>query len=145
MLALSAVAKVSFHPLMNDRGPYRFVLTLPGRPALSAFRVERVRRSLQEHAPHVESLGVKFVHFVLVSRQLDEKEHTTLRALLDCTPEPTECAHSGVSEFLVTPRPGTISPWSSKATDIAHNCGLSYVQRIERGTCWQIGLKKILL
>ena len=141
MLTLSTVAKVSFHPLMNTRGPYRFVLTLPGQPALSAFRVGRVRRSLQELSPQVDSLAAKFVHFILVARELDAEEHTTLRALLNCPSESSRPTGPDLAEILVTPRPGTISPWSSKATDIAHNCGLSFVLRIERGISWQVGLK----
>ena len=141
MLALSAVAKVSFHTLMNTRGSHRSVFTLPGRRALSPFRIERLHQMLREHAPTVESLDVEFVHLVLASRPLGKEELSTLRALLDCPRDTDNRTNPQMSELLVTPRPGTISPWSSKATDIAHNCGLTAVVRIERGTCWQIKMK----
>ena len=126
---------------METRGTDRSVLTLPGRPALSALRVERLKRSLHDQIPLVESLSPEFVHLISVSRDLRTKEHTTLRALLDCPGQYEENLDPRAHQVLVAPRPGTISPWSSKATDIAHNCGLEAVVRIERGTRWTISLK----
>ena len=51
---------------------------------------------------------------------------------------------AGATEIIVVPRFGTISPWSSKATDIAHVCGLDAVRRIERGIVWRIDSAKKL-
>ena len=56
-------------------------------------------------------------------------------------PRETEGAPRVVGvEAIVVPRPGTISPWSSKATDIAHNCGLDEIERLERGIAWYLRL-----
>ena len=141
MLALSRGAKVSFQSSMETRGTDRSVLTLPGRSALSDFRVERLNLAIRDHIPEVESVAGAFVHLVALSRELDRREHARLSALLDC-PEPGDRKNSDAAHrLLVVPRPGTISPWSSKATDIARNCGLSAVERIERGTEWSLTMK----
>ena len=140
MLALSKAAKVSFRPYMETRGTNRSVLTLPGRSAMSAFRVERLFRTLKSHLPTLESLTAEFVHLIAISRSLSSDEMTRLSALLDCPTLSNEQAGQA-QQILVAPRPGTISPWSSKATDIARNCGLSGVERIERGTRWSVKLK----
>ena len=67
--------------------------------------------------------------------QLSEDEQAKLSKLLHYGPSLTE--HELVGEMrIVVPRPGTISPWSTKATDIAHNCGLTQVVRIERGIAY---------
>ena len=77
------------------------------------------------------------------TRALDDGEVARLTALLDYG-EPTAQGAEGPS-FLVVPRLGTISPWASKATDIAHNTGLITLHRIERGTVYTIALKRGLL
>ncbi|MGV8294738.1 hypothetical protein ACV36C_38515, partial [Pseudomonas aeruginosa] len=74
----------------------------------------------------------EYVHFADVSAPLNAEEHGKLTRLLKYGPSLAEHAPEG-RLLLVTPRPGTISPWSSKATDIAHNCGLKQVVRLERG------------
>ena len=87
-------------------------------------------------------------HFVDLARDLDARETTLLERLLTYGPrEDARAANSGAAtttEIVVVPRFGTISPWSSKATDIAHVCGLDAVRRIERGIVWRIaGTKKL--
>jgi len=67
---------------------------------------------------------------------LSETEETRLRTLLPSSQSPQNPLIQN-GELLVIPRPGTISPWSSKATDIAHVCGLSAVKRVERGVLWR--------
>lgn len=104
------------------------MLILPGSPALSAFRKEKLLRAL----PRVEALSARFVHFVEISVPLSAQEQAVLDGLLSYGPTISEEQVEG-RQFLVVPRPGTISPWSSKATDICHNAGLDKVLRVERG------------
>ena len=83
------------------------------------------------------------VHFAEVSEPLNDSALETLNALLTYGPREEKAATQG-QLILVVPRPGTISPWSSKATDIVHNCGLSQVVRVERGTGYTIHAEDIL-
>ncbi|MEZ2684131.1 phosphoribosylformylglycinamidine synthase [Proteus vulgaris] len=110
---------------------------LRGSPALSAFRINKLLTQCQENNLPVQGIYAEFVHFAKVEGQLSEDDHIKLSQLLHYGPSLTE--HEPIGEMrVVTPRPGTISPWSSKATDIAHNCGLSKVVRIERGIAYFI-------
>jgi phosphoribosylformylglycinamidine synthase len=104
------------------------MLILPGSSALSPFRKEKL---LQAH-PAVVSLGSRFVHFADLSAALDADQQRVLAQLLQYGPAGSEEASEG-ELLLVVPRPGTVSPWSSKATDICHNAGLTAVHRVERG------------
>ncbi|MFT5681678.1 MAG: phosphoribosylformylglycinamidine synthase [Myxococcota bacterium] len=108
---------------------------LPGAPALSTFRRTRLLREIQAVAPAVESVAAFFVHIVKLDAVLSADQQVSLEKLLtyDAEPAPESLPADGL---LVVPRPGTISPWSSKATDIAQNCGLSAVSRIERGVVY---------
>ncbi|HHJ17549.1 MAG TPA: phosphoribosylformylglycinamidine synthase, partial [Gammaproteobacteria bacterium] len=106
------------------------MLQLPGAPAFSAFRIQKLSDSIRELAPAISGLSGHFVHFVELEQELSADEHEVLLRLLGGAGE--EPAPGQLSLWVV-PRIGTISPWSSKATDIAHNCGLSRVKRIERG------------
>ncbi|HZD19463.1 MAG TPA: hypothetical protein VE325_02225, partial [Burkholderiales bacterium] len=85
---------------------------------------------LQLRGPRAVS---EFRHFIELERELAPQERTLLERLLAYGNQPIE---SGGRLYLVVPRLGTISPWSSKATDIAHNCGLAAVKRVERGTAY---------
>ena len=113
------------------------MFSLPGAPALSQFRLERLLQALQGVDPRVRALGSRLVHFVDASRPLDEAELELLGKLLTYGPRPHLQEERG-RRLLVTPRLGTVSPWSSKATDIAHVCGLKAVRRLERGTSYVI-------
>ena len=114
------------------------MLTLPGGPALSPFRAEKLCASLRDQGIPVDSVEASFVHFVDTARPLSAEEQETLDALLDYG-EGERLSWLPSGGLVVVPRPGTISPWSSKATDIAHNCGLSEaVRRIERGVVYQL-------
>ncbi|MGB0732939.1 MAG: phosphoribosylformylglycinamidine synthase, partial [Pontibacterium sp.] len=108
------------------------MLALRGAPALSAFRHDKLLSSLQSAAPSVSALYSEFVHFADVSDELGSQEQEVLARILRYGPQATQEEPVG-QLFLVVPRQGTISPWSSKATDIAHNCGLDSIRRIERG------------
>ena len=118
------------------------MLRFRGAPALSSFRIERLLAGLRREVPAVRAVHAEFVHFVDTERDLEPAEHALLERLLDVNhqapPEP-----AGQPLFVV-PRPGTVSPWSSKATDIAHVCGLGAVHRIERGKAWRIDVGKPL-
>ena len=120
------------------------MLTLRGAPALSAFRLDKLAQKLTVMHPEIKLLHTEYVHFADVSEPMSAEHETVLARLLQYGPtinEEGHVAHGASSELLlVTPRPGTISPWSSKATDIAHNCGLTEVKRIERGLAYQLAL-----
>ena len=109
---------------------------LRGSSALSAFRLDKLRAALIQSHPAILSIDGAFVHFVQASRDLDSREFEVLRQLL--TYGGASAPASEGETFLVIPRIGTISPWASKATDIARNCGLDTVQRIERGTQFSV-------
>ncbi|MGB2381876.1 MAG: phosphoribosylformylglycinamidine synthase [Porticoccaceae bacterium] len=113
------------------------MIILSGAPSLSDFRRRKLLSSLQNTVPTVISVMAEYVHFAEVSAPLSEPDQTTLQALLTYGPSAKQQANNG-DLLLVVPRPGTISPWSSKATDIAHNCGLNNVIRVERGTAYYI-------
>jgi phosphoribosylformylglycinamidine synthase len=110
------------------------MLTLRGGPALSPFRLARLLRRLQVLDPAVRAVWADHVHLVDTD-PLDEADTAALAALLRYGVDPTAPARTGAS-LVVVPRLGTVSPWSSKATDIAHNCGLAGVRRVERGVIY---------
>jgi phosphoribosylformylglycinamidine synthase len=113
------------------------MFSLPGAPALSQFRLERLLQALQGVDPRVRALGSRLIHFVDAACALDEAELELLGKLLTYGPRPHLQEERG-QRLLVTPRLGTVSPWSSKATDIAHVCGLKAVRRLERGTAYVV-------
>lgn len=113
------------------------MLILPGSVALSNFRRNKLLTALQAQVPAITALQAAYVHFVQTSRELTDSEQAQLKTILEYGEEQGTDLPSG-SLFLVTPRSGTISPWSSKATDIVHNCGLAVVQRVERGIAYGI-------
>ncbi len=117
-------------------------LSLPGQPALSDFRRDRLLARLRERLPDVAEVHADHVHFIWSERPLEPDERLRLRALLDVPPQ--EPAGPG-QRLWVVPRIGTVSPWASKATDIAHNCGMPHIRRIERGVSYRLGLKSGLL
>ncbi|ATM94834.1 phosphoribosylformylglycinamidine synthase [Yersinia frederiksenii] len=110
---------------------------LRGSPALSAFRITKLLSRCQDANLPVDDIYAEYVHFADVSAPLSADEHARLQRLLQYGPSLPEHAPQG-RLLLVTPRPGIISPWSSKATDIAHNCALPQVLRLERGLAFYI-------
>ncbi|MEW6368140.1 MAG: phosphoribosylformylglycinamidine synthase [Acidobacteriota bacterium] len=109
-----------------------------GAPALSEFRLKRLRDDLSGLGIAVRSIGTQFIHFADLSRPLEDDEQRKLVCLLDYGPSGVASERDGAL-YLAVPRVGTISPWSSKATDIAHNCALSAVRRLERGIAYFVG------
>ncbi len=113
------------------------MLILRGAPALSAFRHGKLLAQLTEKVPAVSGLYAEFAHFAEVTGVLTGEEETVLARLLKYGPSVPVQEPTG-RLFLVVPRFGTISPWSSKATDIANNCGLAKIQRLERGIAYYV-------
>ncbi len=116
------------------------MFSLFGAPALSQFRLDELLRALKTQDSRITTLSSRWIHFVDAARALSESELDVLGKLLTygtavagAPPGPR-----GGHKILVTPRVGTESPWSSKATDILHVCGLSAVTRVERGTVYFI-------
>ncbi len=122
------------------------MLILPGSNALSAFRSQRLLSQLQAVAPSIAAVQARFYHFIDTSAPLTTDDTSRLSAMLTYGEPAPETLYEGVSEeFFVIPRLGTISPWASKATDIAHNCGMTHVHRIERGVGYTVVLKSGIL
>jgi phosphoribosylformylglycinamidine synthase len=122
------------------------MIELAGASAVSDFRIAKLRPALEALHSGIGAITARFVHFVDLERDLDAREHELLDRLLTYGPReasPPPSAGSQI-EIIVVPRFGTISPWSSKATDIAKVCGLDAVRRIERGIVWRIATTKPL-
>ena len=113
------------------------MLQLHGVSALSRFRLQKQLLNLQAIEASVESITTEFVYFIETEANLGESDLAKLNHLLNEDRQFKAAPQTG-DLILVVPRPGTISPWSTKATDIAHNCGLQNIQRIERGIAYYI-------
>jgi phosphoribosylformylglycinamidine synthase len=116
------------------------MLKIPGIDALSAFRKERLLRELQKITPDIASISTRFVHFINSEQTLAEPELVILEQLLSYGSEQSKHGISSLC-FTVIPRSGSISPWSSKATEIIQRCGLLSVKRIERGVEYYLSSK----
>ena len=110
------------------------MLSFSGGTALTPFRRQQLLTALVAAAPRVRGLTATFRYFVDVSHDTPELRRR-LGELLPLSPE--EPAAAG-RELLVVPRLGTLSPWASKATDIARSCGLSDVRTVERGVLYRL-------
>src|SRR4051794_26323858 len=118
------------------------MIELPGALAVSDFRIAKLRPALEKRHPGIGVISARFIHFVDLERELDTAGSALLDRLLTYGPrEPVNPGRIGGTELIVVPRFGTISPWSSKATDIARVCGLEAVRRIERGIVWTLETK----
>ncbi|WP_434777770.1 phosphoribosylformylglycinamidine synthase [Neisseria sp. Ec49-e6-T10] len=118
------------------------VAQLRGQAALSEFRVEKLLQKAKESGiKSTLSIETEYWYFVDSNEIIDADAQQMLAALLDVVPDEPQLKTDSL--FLVVPRLGTISPWASKATDIAHNCGLTQINRIERAVAiWVNGLEK---
>jgi phosphoribosylformylglycinamidine synthase len=128
------------------------ITTLEGGQALSRFREQQVLPVLQAIAPAIEGISARYVHLVSTDAAPTAALQAQLKALLtygerfsgDPVAGDVDSANIQGAVIVVAPRFGTVSPWASKATDIAHNCGLA-IHRIERLTLYQLKLKSRLL
>src|SRR5262249_2122042 len=107
-------------------------------PALSSFRIAKLVDRLTAREPAVTGLDSRYIHFADLERPLTNQEAALLEQLLTYGPRIEASSRGGGESVLVVPRFGTISPWSSKATDIARVCGLDAVRRIERGIVYRV-------
>ena len=114
------------------------MLELPGQAALSDFRLAKLTRSLQRADDRIEAVEARYAYFVAAHSELSAEDQRRLDALLLSGDQPVKLSR-GARALYVVPRPGTISPWSSKATDIIKGCDIKPVDRVERGICY--GLK----
>ncbi|HDS1197966.1 TPA: phosphoribosylformylglycinamidine synthase [Shewanella algae] len=108
-----------------------------GAPALSAFRVQKLMQACEAAQLPVKQIYAEYVHLAYLSETLNPDDQAQLSKILTYGPAIESHEPQGTLLF-VTPRPGTISPWSSKATDIAQNCGLKQVKRLERGLAYYV-------
>ncbi|MBV8471102.1 MAG: phosphoribosylformylglycinamidine synthase [Burkholderiaceae bacterium] len=118
------------------------LLCFEGGNALSAFRAQALLPRLQSVNERIQAVHARHVHWVWTDAALAEEGKAKLAALLHYGD-----AYEGSEQgqlVVVAPRLGTVSPWASKATDIAHNCGLN-IHRVERVTEFRITLKSGLL
>lgn len=113
------------------------MLHLQGCPALSEFRLQQLHRQLAECLPGLSAVRADYLHIAELEETLSDAEYAVLERLLAYGPARTASSEQGMT-LVVVPRPGTISPWSSKATDIVHNCGLEGVRRVERGIVYTL-------
>ena len=119
-------------------------LALDGPPASSPFRLSRLLSRLQAVEGAVSAVAAHYRHFVRLAQPLDADGAQRLERLLDYGEKGAKTgapAGAGLLRLVVVPRLGTTSPWSSKATEIAHNCALPQVRRIERGVVYAIALR----
>ncbi|MCL5060849.1 MAG: phosphoribosylformylglycinamidine synthase [Candidatus Thermoplasmatota archaeon] len=113
------------------------IVPLPGAAALSPFRLDKIRREAAQRGLNLGTLAARHWHFLEVDAALDAAQRQLVTQALDYG-TPTDAPTAADPLILVTPRPGTISPWSSKATDILKNCGLAGFRRIERGVAFLV-------
>jgi len=113
------------------------MLRFRGGIALSPLRLERIMGALKVSVPQVSHIYAEYWHFCKIKRPLQQNEVTIIDKLL--TYGPVQKTEIPLGELLlVLPRFGTISPWSSKATDISHRCGLNVIERLERGVAFYV-------
>jgi phosphoribosylformylglycinamidine synthase len=114
------------------------MLVLRGSPALSPFRSSKLLSQLSQTIAGLNHLYAEYVHFAALEGSLKAGQQAVLEQIL--TYGPAFVAEEPTGQMLlVVPRCGTISPWSTKATDIAHNCGLAAIRRLERGVAYYLG------
>nr|WP_242638246.1 phosphoribosylformylglycinamidine synthase [Acidovorax temperans] len=118
------------------------ITTLAGGNALSNFRAQQLQPALEAIHPKITAIAARFVHLVVTDAPPSAAEQERLAALLTYG-DPYAGPQDGAA-IVVTPRLGTLSPWASKATDIARNCGIA-IRRVERITEYRITLKAGLL
>ena len=122
------------------------MLILPGSNALSAFRTQNLLSQLQAIDASITGISGRYYHFVDSIAELSTADAARLDGLLTYGDVFDAAGQNGEGDdFVVIPRFGTISPWASKATDIAHNCGLAQIKRIERGVRYRVQVKSGLL
>ncbi len=114
------------------------IRTIAGAPAFTPARLRKHIDALREADPRVEAAAADFVHFLDLTAPLSGEEERVVYELLTDGRAAHPSPDAGAYFCTVTPRTGTISPWSSKATDVLKRCGLDKVTRVERGIRWHV-------
>ncbi len=142
---MQQLVTVDFHSFSQAHILNLHISTIEGGNALSPFRINQLLPKLQAVNDKISHLSARFVHLAATETPPDEALSSKLQSLLTYG-EPAEQVQktANIVQIIVAPRLGTVSPWASKASDIAHNCGLA-VKRIERLTEYAITLKNPLL
>ena len=109
------------------------MLIYNGLPALSEFRRRNLLAACRAESPQIRDVRATHLVVIELERELTDAEHGLLERVLQVE---GPANGFGVADIFISPRPGTISSWSSKATDILHNCALKAVTRVERGTTY---------
>jgi len=113
------------------------MLVFRGEPAFSEFRIEKKLAALRKICSEIRTLSSEYLYLINTRpADLSPTDIARLEDLLQARYQPDAGAWPDY-RLLVVPRPGTISPWSSKATDIVHHCGMEKIRRVERGVLWQ--------
>ncbi len=115
-------------------------LSLRGGPALSQFRLDKLYQDIENNTHNIAHIDADFMHFIFSESILSATQLNTLEQVLTYGPK-TQAENPTGELLLVIPRLGTVSPWASRATDIAKNCGLANILRIERGIAFYITTK----
>ena len=102
-----------------------------GIQALRKFKINTLNERIKRLIPGLEIIGTEYIHFIETDKELSQSNKKTLHKLLNYSPEVD--LENSKHTITVAPRIGTISPWSSKASEICKLCGLSVISRIERG------------
>lgn len=115
------------------------MLRIRGSQALSAFRMQKLLVEAKRLVPQIEQIDSEFQHLVHLRDdvELSSSDLAKLKSLLEYGPTMQNVEHVGQRVYVV-PRIGTISPWSTKATDIVRHCGLTKIKRVERGIAFYI-------
>lgn len=113
------------------------MIIMRGSSAVSSFRIEKLLQAFDSEGLKIKSISANYVHLIDAEGDLTSEEKSVLEKILSYGPI-SETVNEDGELFFVVPRIGTISPWASKATDIAHNCGLTKIRRVERGIAWHI-------
>ncbi len=121
------------------------MLRIRGSQALSAFRNDKLRQQAQHRVTTIQTIDSEYQHLVHLEEgaELNHQDQEKLERLLQYGPKMAEVEHHG-QRIYVIPRIGTISPWSTKATDIAHHCALDSIKRIERGIAYFVNASEPL-
>ena len=120
------------------------MLIFPGGPAASAFRLQKRLLSIRERVPSAANLSAYFLYLVDLEGELPVGHRHVLENLLGSAPAPgVEDISEDTLKYTAFPRLGTVSPWSTKATDIIHRCGLGQVRRVERGIVWLVEVTSV--
>src|SRR6188768_307017 len=135
----SRCRRMHHRPVMPDASP-DVILHIPGGPAHSDFRLAKLLGAVRAAVPAVRAMVSQYLHLAECELPLDAAQTQRLQALLTYGPHYETRGETPLAGhwLLVAPRPGTTSPWSSKATDIAQVCGLAGVQRIERAVIFRL-------